>query len=275
MKTTSKFLAFLLMQSMIFPKAISGDIQSANQSTEISVDSMKLAHGRKTSLKEIIKPIINNPERYGIKKDEFTSQAEMNNARKRAVDILNSKGRFIVPIDLTSNYNAEDKALSFSNLVSHYGDGYLIISRGDKNVLSSGYLGSNAYGATVQILKQRGEEYGVFFSKEINPILAKDVKKFLGNLYEIELKIPMEPSVAKDLIGSDKNNGIESKFQALVIGEVVDPILYEDVTYRTPTIDAPYDTKIKNYNLAMRIEKIIVIKKSNKMPIMERQYGQQ
>lgn len=274
MKKILHFLTAIAVQCAIASIAISGEIQNDSQNGVVSADAIELARGRVDSLKNTLKPIIEDPEKYGLKRDQFTSQLEMDNTRKKTIAILNNKGRHVIPIDISSDYEIETKklVLAFSVKKDYSKDGYVIKSYREKDVYSTGYIGSNAYGATVQILKQRGVEYGVFFSDQQNPNLGKEVKKFMGALYEIKMKIDMEPDAARKLIGSGKKNRIESKFEALIVGEVVDPILHEDITYSSPTIDAPYDVNIKESNLTMKIEKIIVVNKSNRKPILEVQY---
>ena len=182
-------------------------------------------------------------------KDKFDTEEEFESRLKETIDkkigAANSKlcaiGEIIY---LRPKYNLESKIMSFSPYLFRKekvnGETILIstVYGGERNRKESEYIGSNAFGASINVAKTKRDIYLVAFPPD----------EFTKKTENIEIKI--EPEEARKL---------EERFHSVIQYEIASPGFSVEVDTELPTFRKRYHYETKEHLVIAKILAISVI----------------
>lgn len=124
---------------------------------------------------------------------------------------------------------------------SGYGVEYPAVHAGSIDVPIDEYVGTNAFGASVNVYRSAETNFYVVVGKVINnspPIFYKAKGSFNLN---------------RDLV-----DGFESDFAILLNGRIESPYVLSAKSYKAPTVSSPTETLIDNYFIPMRAQNAVL-----------------
>lgn len=218
----------------------------------------------------------------GVKKGEFETSEEFAKRTANKDDILapiNTSDLYAFRIILQSKYDADTQAYTFDGSCDETSDGVWVTCTVDNSTRENDtYIGSNAFGASVTVQRERGIDLALAFHYD-NPII-KTVFSSIGDsnlAYQGKVFVPLEKARNIDKASNAIPSWLSPKdvalfaeinqlyrtysgagISALFVGHIADAKIIERLALHIePTINTPMDTIIIDKAIPFDVKEII------------------